>query len=117
MCASMQFFYFFVKFSVEGLTSSSLPTDWTKVPYEGVDFRGSDIGFDLMDDAESCQKTCTLDANCQFYTYVSNEFLNPDYRYIFCTCMQTIAHFREHTEDVGSFEMNFTLLSPFFINS
>lgn len=97
--------------------SSSLPTDWTKVPYEGVDFRGSDTGFDLMDDAESCQKTCTLDSNCQFYTYVNNEFFNPDYRYIFCTCMQTTTHFRQHTEVVRSFEMYFMLLSPFFIKS
>lgn len=78
----MELFYLFVKSSVESLTPS-LPTDWTKVPYEGVDFRGSDIGFELMDDAESCQKTCTLDANCQFYTYVNDEFFNPVYRYIF----------------------------------
>lgn len=113
----MQLFYFFVKSSIESLTSSSLLTDWTKVPYEGVDFRGSDIGFELMDDAESCQKSCTLDANCQFYTYVNNEFFNPDYWYIFYTCMQTIAHVREHTEVVGSFVMNFILLSPFFLNS
>lgn len=64
------------------------------MPYEGVDFRGSDIGFELMDDAESCQRNCTLDANCQFYTYVNDEFFNPVYRYIFYTCMQNYCAFQ-----------------------
>ncbi|XP_074543408.1 coagulation factor XI-like [Halichoeres trimaculatus] len=51
-----------------------LDMKWAKVPLEGVDFLGSDIRFELMDDAETCQKTCTEDANCQFYTYVTSDF-------------------------------------------
>lgn len=61
------------------------------MPFEGIDFRGSDIGFELMDDAESCQSTCTSDANCQFYTYVTTDFKNPIFRYIqFVTGMQNV---------------------------
>lgn len=61
------------------------------MPFEGIDFRGSDIGFELMDDAESCQSTCTSDANCQFYTYVTTDFKNPILWYIqFVTGMQNV---------------------------
>uniref|UniRef100_A0A665TCX0 Plasma kallikrein-like n=1 Tax=Echeneis naucrates TaxID=173247 RepID=A0A665TCX0_ECHNA len=45
-----------------------------------VDFRGSDIRFELMDDPETCQSTCSADRNCQFYSYVNVTFHNPDYR-------------------------------------
>lgn len=82
--------YFCCVASSRSLTSSSLRTDWVKVAYEGVAFRYSDIGFKLMDDPDTCQRTCTEDANCQFYTYVKKDFSNPVYRYsIFYACMQT----------------------------
>lgn len=102
MHSSIQLFYFWVKSSVENPTSSSLPTDWIKVPYEGMDLRGSDIEFELMDDAESCQKACTNNVNCQFYTYISDGYSNPEFWYILFSGMQTV--------------MSSTLLLPFFIN-
>lgn len=89
MHSSIQLFYFWVKSSVKSLTSS-LPTDWVKVAYEGVGFRGSDIGFELMDDAESCQRACTNDVNCQFYSYASDEYSDPEFRYILFSGMQTV---------------------------
>ncbi|XP_054619410.1 coagulation factor XI-like [Dunckerocampus dactyliophorus] len=54
-------------------------TNWAKTANEGVDFQGSDIRFELMDDAETCQKTCTADQNCQFYTYVNDGFFDSAY--------------------------------------
>ncbi|XP_022073930.1 coagulation factor XI-like [Acanthochromis polyacanthus] len=66
--------------------TSGLPTrfcqpdnNWLKVAQEGVDFRGSDIRFELMDDADQCQRTCTDDPTCQFYTYVHNNFSDQNY--------------------------------------
>uniref|UniRef100_A0AAZ1XJW6 Apple domain-containing protein n=1 Tax=Oreochromis aureus TaxID=47969 RepID=A0AAZ1XJW6_OREAU len=49
------------------------------VAYEGVDFKGSDIRYELMDDADTCQKTCTEDPHCQFYTYVDETFFDRSY--------------------------------------
>lgn len=60
------------------------------VAYEGVDFPGSDIGFEVMEDAENCQRACTNNVNCQFYTYVSDEYSNPELRYILFSRMQTV---------------------------
>ncbi|XP_008285822.1 coagulation factor XI-like [Stegastes partitus] len=66
--------------------TSGLPThfcqpdnNWLKVAHEGVDFRGSDIRFELMDNAEECQRTCTDDPNCQFYTYVTKNFRDRNF--------------------------------------
>uniref|UniRef100_UPI0037E731CF coagulation factor XI-like n=1 Tax=Semicossyphus pulcher TaxID=241346 RepID=UPI0037E731CF len=56
-----------------------LDNSWTEQALVGVDFRSSDIRYQLMDDAESCQMNCTEDPNCQFYTYVNESFFNPDY--------------------------------------
>ncbi|XP_061738497.1 plasma kallikrein-like [Nerophis ophidion] len=55
-------------------------TNWAKKTHEGVYFQGSDIRFELMDDAETCQKTCSGDGNCQFYTYVNDNFREPVFR-------------------------------------
>uniref|UniRef100_A0A3Q4I627 Coagulation factor XI-like n=1 Tax=Neolamprologus brichardi TaxID=32507 RepID=A0A3Q4I627_NEOBR len=33
----------------------------------------------LMDDADTCQKTCTEDPHCQFYTYVDETFFDRSY--------------------------------------
>ncbi|KAM9340494.1 plasma kallikrein-like [Symphorus nematophorus] len=69
----------------DGVTSGlparfcQLNNDWLKVTYEGVDFRSSDMRYELMDEAETCQRKCTEDVNCQFYTYVNENFFNPDY--------------------------------------
>uniref|UniRef100_A0A8C2WGC0 Apple domain-containing protein n=1 Tax=Cyclopterus lumpus TaxID=8103 RepID=A0A8C2WGC0_CYCLU len=43
---------------------------WIQVALEEVDFQYSDIRYELMDDAHTCQMTCNEDANCQFYTYM-----------------------------------------------
>ncbi|XP_059206163.1 plasma kallikrein-like [Centropristis striata] len=68
-------------------TTSGLPArfcqpdnNWVKVPQVGVDFRGSDIRFELMDDADTCQRTCTQDPNCQFYAYANEKFYDRAYR-------------------------------------
>ncbi|XP_077405611.1 coagulation factor XI-like [Vanacampus margaritifer] len=69
----------------EGVTSGiathfcQQDTNWAKTALEGVDFQGSDIRFELMDDAETCQKTCSIDQNCQFYTYVNEDFQDSAY--------------------------------------
>ncbi|KAG7244161.1 hypothetical protein INR49_004234 [Caranx melampygus] len=41
-----------------------------------VDFPGEDIGFKLSPDAAHCQKLCTQDAKCDFFTYTRDDF--PD---------------------------------------
>ncbi|XP_070778229.1 coagulation factor XI-like [Enoplosus armatus] len=56
-----------------------LDNSWVKVAHEGVDFRGSDIRYELMDDADTCQRTCTEDPNCQFYTYANESFFDRNY--------------------------------------
>ncbi|XP_044027260.1 plasma kallikrein-like [Siniperca chuatsi] len=69
----------------EGVTSGiparfcQLDDDWVKVAHEGIDFRGSDIRFELMDDANACERTCTEDPNCQFYSYVGERFSDRFY--------------------------------------
>ncbi|XP_072226237.1 coagulation factor XI-like [Leuresthes tenuis] len=69
----------------EGITSGmparfcQLDDNWAKVAYEELDFRGSDIKFELMENAQTCQKTCTEDPNCQFYTYVNENFSDRNY--------------------------------------
>ncbi|KAM6958896.1 plasma kallikrein-like [Aplochiton taeniatus] len=54
--------------------------DWKKKVYEGVDLRGSDMRFVLLDNPAACQKACTDDPQCQFYTYANETFENPTYR-------------------------------------
>ncbi|XP_077364177.1 plasma kallikrein-like [Festucalex cinctus] len=69
----------------EGVTSGiathfcQQDTNWAKTALEGVDFQGSDIRFELLDGAESCQKACSMDQNCQFYTYVNEDFVDSAY--------------------------------------
>ncbi|XP_031179016.1 coagulation factor XI-like [Sander lucioperca] len=70
----------------DGITSGlparfcQLDNTWLQVVYENVDFPTSDIRFELMDDADTCQRTCTQDAFCQFYTYANDNFNDPIYR-------------------------------------
>lgn len=54
---------------------------WIEVSLNQIDFRGSDIKFDLMDDPDMCQQTCTEDTNCQFYTYVKEDFYDNSFWY------------------------------------
>ncbi|XP_073319557.1 coagulation factor XI-like [Pagrus major] len=70
----------------DGITSGlpahfcQLDNNWVKVAHEDVDFNGSDIRYVLLDDAETCQRTCTEDALCQFYSYVKANFTDPTHR-------------------------------------
>ncbi|XP_056254533.1 plasma kallikrein-like isoform X2 [Seriola aureovittata] len=70
----------------EGVTSGlpvhfcQLDNSWLKVQHEGVDFQGSDIRFELMNDPFTCEKICSADPNCQFYTYVNENFRDPVHR-------------------------------------
>ncbi|XP_054462203.1 coagulation factor XI-like [Anoplopoma fimbria] len=57
-----------------------LDDSWVRAALEGVDFRGNDIGFELMDDADTCQRTCSENPNCQFYTYAQATFPDSVYR-------------------------------------
>ncbi|KAK7898395.1 hypothetical protein WMY93_019248 [Mugilogobius chulae] len=70
------------KFGVtSGLPSQFCQQDnsWLTVVHEGTDFRGSDIRFVLLDDVESCQRTCNEDSNCQFFTYVNENFFDTSF--------------------------------------
>uniref|UniRef100_A0A671U0U1 Apple domain-containing protein n=1 Tax=Sparus aurata TaxID=8175 RepID=A0A671U0U1_SPAAU len=70
----------------DGITSGlpahfcQLDNNWVKLAHEDVDFGGSDIRYVLLDDADTCQRTCTEDALCQFYSYVTAKFADPAYR-------------------------------------
>uniref|UniRef100_A0A674P8I9 Coagulation factor XI-like n=1 Tax=Takifugu rubripes TaxID=31033 RepID=A0A674P8I9_TAKRU len=57
-----------------------LDDTWVRTPVEGVDFRGEDIQNRMVDSAEACQKACDEDDKCQFYTYLTEQFINRDYR-------------------------------------
>uniref|UniRef100_A0A8C6TMN8 Apple domain-containing protein n=1 Tax=Neogobius melanostomus TaxID=47308 RepID=A0A8C6TMN8_9GOBI len=54
-------------------------TNWLTVAHEGLDLRGSDMTFVVLDDAESCRRACNDDSNCQFYTYVTENFSDSAY--------------------------------------
>uniref|UniRef100_A0A8C6WP47 Apple domain-containing protein n=1 Tax=Neogobius melanostomus TaxID=47308 RepID=A0A8C6WP47_9GOBI len=54
---------------------------WLTVAHEGLDLNGSDMRFVVLDDAESCRRACNDDSNCQFYTYVTENFSDSAYRY------------------------------------
>uniref|UniRef100_A0A8C8DNE1 Apple domain-containing protein n=1 Tax=Oryzias sinensis TaxID=183150 RepID=A0A8C8DNE1_9TELE len=47
-------------------------TNWLRTAYEGIDFPGSEIRFELKDNADQCQRLCSGDPTCQFYTYVKD---------------------------------------------
>ncbi|MED6292309.1 hypothetical protein CHARACLAT_032532, partial [Characodon lateralis] len=48
---------------------------WVKQIFEGVDFSGSDIRQEVMDNVELCQSKCDDDPNCQFFSYVDERRL------------------------------------------
>ncbi|XP_078404860.1 plasma kallikrein-like [Cetorhinus maximus] len=50
--------------------------------YEGLDFRGNDIHNSVVEDEHSCQRKCTEEPACQFYTFLNGEYHNHQYRYI-----------------------------------
>ncbi|XP_053303202.1 coagulation factor XI [Pleuronectes platessa] len=73
--------------STNAVTTSGIPVhfcqmdnSWLQVSHEGVNFQGSDLRSELMDDPDKCQRTCTTDPLCQFYTYFHESYPNPDFR-------------------------------------
>ncbi|XP_039677205.1 plasma kallikrein-like [Perca fluviatilis] len=76
----------FVTQAKDGVTSGlparfcQLDNAWVQVVHENVDFPGSDIRFELIDDADTCQRTCTQDSYCQFYSYTNDNFGDPNFR-------------------------------------
>uniref|UniRef100_A0A3Q2U5Q0 Coagulation factor XI-like n=1 Tax=Fundulus heteroclitus TaxID=8078 RepID=A0A3Q2U5Q0_FUNHE len=61
--------------ATSGLPARSCQLDNGTYPitlvYEGIDFPYSDIRFFPLDNFKSCEKSCTEDPNCQFYSYVT----------------------------------------------
>lgn len=49
--------------------------------YNNVDFLGADYRFLFTSDYEECQRACTHDPGCQFFTWVNNLFQNKNIRY------------------------------------
>lgn len=47
---------------------------------EGVDFTGTDIQYKIVDSAEACQQACDEEDKCQYYTYVTEQFNDRNYR-------------------------------------
>ncbi|MEJ1285078.1 kallikrein B plasma 1 [Cricetulus griseus] len=48
--------------------------------YEGLDMRGSNFNISKSNSIEECQKLCTNNIHCQFFTYATNAFHSPEYR-------------------------------------
>ncbi|XP_075840661.1 plasma kallikrein [Microtus pennsylvanicus] len=48
--------------------------------YEGLDMRGSNFNISKANSVEECQKLCTNNIHCQFFTYATNAFHRPEYR-------------------------------------
>ncbi|KAG8005095.1 Coagulation factor XI [Nibea albiflora] len=64
---------------IKGFTSGlperfcQLDNEWLKKTYEGINFPHNDIRYFQSDNLEKCQRTCTEDPNCQFFSYVTNK--------------------------------------------
>ncbi|CAN9503807.1 unnamed protein product [Ophioblennius macclurei] len=61
--------------------TSGLPTrfcqpdnTWAQTSFRDMDMPGSDMRFEMVDDAETCHKICYEDPYCQFYTYATVDF-------------------------------------------
>ncbi|GCB73371.1 hypothetical protein scyTo_0002507, partial [Scyliorhinus torazame] len=50
--------------------------------YDGLDFPGNDIHQSEVEDVASCQRKCTEEPDCQFFTFVKGEYHNAKQRYI-----------------------------------
>ncbi|XP_035537254.1 coagulation factor XI-like isoform X2 [Morone saxatilis] len=72
--------------AVAGYTSGlparfcQLDNNWIKKAYVGIDFPHSDIRNFLTSDVEACQRTCTEDPNCQYYSYITETYSDPAHR-------------------------------------
>ncbi|XP_047407227.1 plasma kallikrein [Sciurus carolinensis] len=48
--------------------------------YEGIDMRGTNFNLSKVKSVEECQKLCTNNIRCQFFTYATQKFYNAGYR-------------------------------------
>nr|XP_020016213.1 plasma kallikrein [Castor canadensis] len=48
--------------------------------YEGIDMRGTNFNMSKVQNVEECQKLCTNNIHCQFFTYATEKFPNVGYR-------------------------------------
>ncbi|XP_045408307.1 plasma kallikrein isoform X2 [Lemur catta] len=48
--------------------------------YKGIDMRGANINVSKVNSVEECQKWCTNNIHCQFFTYATPAFSNAEYR-------------------------------------
>ncbi|KAK1341781.1 hypothetical protein QTO34_016530 [Cnephaeus nilssonii] len=48
--------------------------------YEGIDMRGVNFNISKVESVEECQKRCTNNIHCKFFTYASQKFHNAEYR-------------------------------------
>ncbi|XP_067842881.1 plasma kallikrein-like [Heptranchias perlo] len=53
-----------------------------KTVYDNVDFLGNDFHESVVEDEHSCQKECTEEPDCQFFTFMKGEYHNDQQRYI-----------------------------------
>ncbi|XP_014905718.1 coagulation factor XI-like [Poecilia latipinna] len=58
-----------------------LPTPSLSKVYEDVDFTGADYRTLFTADYQACQKACTEDPFCQFFTFINGKFSNTNIRY------------------------------------
>ncbi|KAM5264652.1 plasma kallikrein [Ctenodactylus gundi] len=48
--------------------------------YEGMDMRGINFNLSKVESIEECQKLCTNNLHCQFFTYATQKFYKAEYR-------------------------------------
>uniref|UniRef100_A0A2K5I747 Kallikrein B1 n=1 Tax=Colobus angolensis palliatus TaxID=336983 RepID=A0A2K5I747_COLAP len=48
--------------------------------YKGIDMRGVNFNVSKVSSVEECQKRCTNNIRCQFFSYATQTFHNADYR-------------------------------------
>uniref|UniRef100_A0A8C9DJY8 Plasma kallikrein n=1 Tax=Prolemur simus TaxID=1328070 RepID=A0A8C9DJY8_PROSS len=48
--------------------------------YKGIDMRGANINVSKVNSVEECQKWCTNNIHCQFFTYATPAFSSAEYR-------------------------------------
>ena len=52
--------------------------------YQDVDFYGADYRTLFTADYKECQRACTSDPGCQFFSWLNDDFARPQYKYTTC---------------------------------
>nr|XP_002709380.1 plasma kallikrein [Oryctolagus cuniculus] len=50
-----------------------------RATYEGIDMRGTNFNISKVQSVEECQKQCTDNIHCQFFTYATQTFYNAEH--------------------------------------